>query len=118
MKIVHYLTVIAVCLPACSTEQQQKINAFVSSPTGQAIINHVEVTAAGAADSAIQQYVNKGDVEGARVAKDTLSSVSQQLRGLQATDNAANPAAITQAVKDGTPATKVQANVAPAVSKA
>jgi hypothetical protein len=118
MKIAHYLTIIAVCLAACSTEQEQKFNAFVASSTGQAIINHVEQTSAAAADSAIQQYVNTGQVQGAQVAKDTLSSVSQQLRGLQTTGNAANPAAITQAVNDGTPAKKVRAKVAPAVSKA
>lgn len=116
MKIAHYLTIIAVCLAACSSEQKQKFNTFVRSPTGQAIIKNVEQTAAAAANSAIQQCVNNGDVQGAQVAKDTLNSVSQQLRGLQATDNAANPTAITQAVKDGTSAKKVRAKVAPAVS--
>jgi hypothetical protein len=118
MKIAHYLTIITVCVAACSTEQQKKFNDFVASPQGQAIVNHVEQTAAAAANSAIQQYVNNGDVQGAQVAKDTLNSVSQQLRGLQATNNAASPAAITQAVKDGTPAKKVRAKVAPAISKA
>jgi hypothetical protein len=53
------------------------------------------------AESAIDQYTKTGKVSGEQVAKDSLSSVGQQLRGLQATSDAANPDAIKTAVKNG-----------------
>jgi hypothetical protein len=98
---------------ACSSTQQ-----FLSSPQGQAILAGVEKTAATAAVSAIDQYTETGSVSGKQVAKDSLSSVSQQLRGLQATDQAADPGAIKQAVKNGSASTGVTKRVAPAVAKA
>jgi hypothetical protein len=102
-----------ILLPACDTTQQ-----FLKTPEGQAILKHVEMTAAAAATSAIDQYTQTGSVSGEKVAKDSLSSVSQQLRGLQATDQAANPAAIQTAVKSGSVSKAVTKKVAPAVAKA
>lgn len=93
-------------------------NQFLQSPQGQEILKHVEVTAAAAATSAIDQYVQTGSVSGEEVAKDSLSSVSQQLRGLQDTNQAANPAAIQTAVKNGSASKAVTKKVAPAVAKA
>ena len=98
---------------ACSSTQQ-----FLSSPQGQAILAGVEKTAATAAVSAINQYTETGSVSGKQVAKDSLSSVSQQLRGLQATDAAADPSAIKQAVKTGSASKGVTKKVAPAVATA
>jgi hypothetical protein len=100
-------------LSACDTTQQ-----FLKTPEGQAILKHVEMTAAAAANSAIDQYTQTGSVSGKQVAKDSLSSVSQQLRGLQATDQAANPAGIQTAVKNGSASKAVTRKVAPAVAKA
>jgi hypothetical protein len=100
-------------LNSCSSTQQ-----FLSSPQGQAILAGVEKTAATAAVSAIDQYTETGSVSGKQVAKDSLSSVSQQLRGLQATDAAADPAAIKQAVKNGSASKGVTKKVAPAVASA
>ena len=102
-----------ILLSACDTTQQ-----FLKTPEGQAILQHVETTAAAAATSAINQYTQTGSVSGEQVAKDSLSSVSQQLRGLQATDQAANPAAIQTAVKNGSASKTVTRKVAPAVAKA
>jgi hypothetical protein len=102
-----------VMLSACTTTQQ-----FLSSPQGQAILAGVEKTAATAAVSAIDQYTQTGSVSGEQVAKDSLSSVSRQLRGLQATDQAADPAAIQTAVKSGSASKAVTRKVAPAVAKA
>jgi hypothetical protein len=107
------LTLNLAALSSCSTTQQ-----FLSSPQGQAILAGVEKTAATAAESAIDQYTQTGKVSGEQVAKDSLSSVSQQLRGLQATDAAANPAAIKTAVATGSASTVVTKKVAPAVASA
>ena len=100
-------------LIGCSSTQQ-----FLSSPQGQAILAGVEKTAAVAAASAINQYTETGNVDAKQVAKDSLSSVSQQLRGLQATPDAANPGAVKQAVKNGSASKGVTRKVAPAVASA
>ena len=100
-------------LSSCSDTQT-----FLKSPQGQEILKHVEITAATAATSAINQYVQTGNVSGEQVAKDSLSSVSQQLRGLQATDQAASPTAIQAAVKTGSASKAVTKKVAPAVATA
>ncbi len=105
-------------LGACSTEQKGNVSAFIASPTGKAILKTVEATAAAAADSAIQQYVDTGEVKGASVAKASLGSVSEQLRGLQATENAGNSAAIKTAVANGSASSAVTKKVAPAVATA
>jgi hypothetical protein len=104
---------LSLALTACSSTQQ-----FLSSPQGQAILADVEKTSATAATSAINQYVQTGSVSGKQVAKDSLSSVSQQLRGLQATDQAADPNAIKAAVKNGSASKGVTKKVAPAVASA
>jgi len=99
---------------SCSTEQQQKMNTFLASPAGQAL----ERTALVAANSALQQYEDTGKVKGKEVAQASLSSVSQQLRGLQATEAAANPAAIKDAVENGSASPVVTKKVAPVVAAA
>lgn len=113
LRPVLLLTVGCGLLGACSSTQQ-----FLSSPQGQAILAGVERTAATAAVSAINQYTETGSISGKQVAKDSLSSVSQQLRGLQATPDAANPAAVKQAVKNGSASKGVTKKVAPAVASA
>ena len=113
VRLVLLLAVGLALLNACSSTQQ-----FLSTPQGQAILAGVERTAATAAVSAINQYTETGSVSGKKVAKDSLSSVSQQLRGLQATDKAADPGAIRTAVKNGSASKGVTKKVAPAVAKA
>ena len=107
------LSIAITLFSGCSSAQQ-----FLSSPQGQAILAGVEKTAATAATSAIDQYTKTGKISGEQVAKDSLSSVSQQLRTLQGTPDAANPAAIKTAVKDGSASPVVTQKVAPAVASA
>jgi hypothetical protein len=110
----HLIIVALLAVTSCSTEQQQKVNAYLASPAGQAL----ERTALAAANNALQQYEDTGKVRGKEVAQASLSSVSQQLRGLQATEAAANPAAIKDAVKNGSASPVVTKKVAPAVAAA
>jgi hypothetical protein len=108
-----FLVTILVALNSCSNTQK-----FMSSPEGKAILAGVENTAAAAAENAIDQYTQTGKVSGKEVAQASLSSVSQQLRGLQATQDAANPDAIKTAVATGSASTVVTKKVAPAVASA
>jgi hypothetical protein len=113
LNLILLIIVSIIMLNGCSSTQQ-----FLSSPQGQAILAGVEKTAATAATSAIDQYTQTGNVDAKQVAKDSLSSVSQQLRGLQATPDAANPGAVKQAVKNGSASKAVTKKVAPAVASA
>ncbi len=105
-------------LLACSQTQTENLKGFAASPAGQNLLNHVETIALAAADSALQQYESTGTVAGEQVARDSLSSVSHQLRGLQTTDAAATAGAIKQAVKKGSATPVVTNKVAPAVAQA
>jgi hypothetical protein len=105
-------------LVGCNTAQQKNVNDFLASPAGKMILATVETTALNAADSALQQYVDTGKVQGEKVAQASLSSVSQQLRGLQATKGAANPVAIHEAVENGSASPVVTKRVAPAIATA
>ena len=116
MKKIFLIGLLA--LAGCSTTQQKNLNDFLASPAGKAILNSVETTALNAADSALQQYAETGKVKGEKVAQASLSSVSQQLRGLQATKHAADPAAIHEAVQNGSASPIVTKRVAPAVATA
>jgi hypothetical protein len=66
----------------------------------------------------LKQYEDTGRIKGREVAKASLSSVSQQLRGLQATEKAADPTALKEAVENGSASSVVTNKVAPAVAKA
>jgi hypothetical protein len=118
MKQLLFATLVTITLTACTETQSSSAKAFLASPTGQALLQHVETTAAAAADSALQQYSETGKVKGEQVARDSLSSVSQQLRGLQATGAAANPGAIKEAVASASASEAVTQKVAPAVASA
>lgn len=111
--ITPFALLFAIVLSSCSDT-----GAFLKSPQGQAVLAGVENTAITAATSAINQYVQTGNVSGEQVAKDSLSSVSQQLRGLQSTSQAASPAAIQAAVQTGSASKAVTKKVAPAVATA
>jgi hypothetical protein len=111
MKYTLFLLLLA--LNSCAT-----VDKFAASPAGRAILSGIETTVISAADNAVQQYAATGSVKGKEIAIASMSSVSQQLRGLQATDDAANPAALKQAVKDGSASTIVTQKVAPAVANA
>lgn len=71
-----------------------------------------------AANNALQQLEETGKIKGKEVAKASLSSVSLQLRGLQATEQAADPTALKEAVENGSASSVVTQKVAPAVAKA
>jgi hypothetical protein len=101
----------------CTETQTGNAKAFLASPTGQAILQHVEQTALVAADSALQQYSETGKVKGEQVAQDSLTSVSHQLRDLHGTE-AGSPGAIKQAVAKGSSSPVVTQKVAPAVADA
>jgi hypothetical protein len=107
------LLIVLFALTACETTKQ-----FASSPEGRKILGDVQSVVIAAASNAVQQYEDTGKVKGKEVAIASLSSVSQQLRGLQATEDAANPAALKEAVKDGSASTVVTQKVAPAVANA
>ncbi len=109
----HTLLIVLFALTGCAT-----VDKFSSSPEGRKILSGIETTVIAAANNAVQQYVDTGKVKGKEVAIASLSSVSQQVRGLQATDDAANPAALKEAVKDGSASTIVTQKVAPAVANA
>ena len=96
-------------LSACETTRN-----FVASPAGQ----ELQKAVIAAADNALQQYEASGKVKGKEVAIASLSSVSRQVRGLQATEDAANPTALKEAVKNGSASTLLTQKVAPAVAKA
>ena len=109
----YTLLILLVALTSCAT-----VDKFASSPEGRKVLGDVQTVVIAAANDAIQQYADTGKVKGKEVAVASLSSVSQQLRGLQATEDAANPAALKEAVKDGSASTLVTQEVAPAVAKA
>lgn len=96
-------------LSACETTRN-----FVASPAGK----ELQKAVIAAADNALQQYEATGKVKGKEVAIASLSSVSRQVRGLQATEDAANPTALKEAVKNGSASTLLTQKVAPAVAKA
>ena len=113
LNLILLIIACIIMLNGCSSTQQ-----FLSTPQGKAILAGVEQTVATAGESAIDQYSKTGKVSGEQVAKDSLSSVGQQLRGLQATSDAANPDAIKTAVKNGSASPVVTKKVAPAVARA
>src|SRR5260221_6586033 len=83
----------AIALSACTTTQ---FDAFIKSPEGQAI----EKAALDAATNALRQAAATGKVNG----KEVLNAVgggSKQLGTVKSTDRAADPTAITKAVKAG-----------------
>ena len=96
-------------LSACETTRN-----FVASAAGK----ELQKAVIAAADNALQQYEATGKVKGNEVAIASLSSVSRQVRGLQATEDAANPTALKEAVKNGSASTLLTQKVAPAVAKA
>jgi hypothetical protein len=112
MKKILFALVVAIS--GCTESQNKKFETFMASPTGQAIKN----AAIAAADDAIKQYEDTGQVKGKEVAQASLNSVGQQLRGLQTTEDAANPTAIKEAVKKGSASSGVTKKVAPAVANA
>ena len=109
----YTLLILLFALTSCAT-----VDKFASSPEGRQILSDVETTVIAAASNAVQQYADTGSVKGKEVAIASMSSVSQQLRGLQATENAANPAALRKAVKDGSASALLTQKVAPAVANA
>jgi hypothetical protein len=109
----YTVLILLFALTSCAT-----VDKFASSPEGRKILSDVQTVVIAAASDAVQQYVDTGKVKGKEVAVASLSSVSQQLRGLQATEDAANPAALKEAVKNGSASPIVTQKVAPAVAKA
>ena len=88
-------------------------------PTAErpAVLKRIESTATGAANDAIGKSRKPGLEHKAR-AINSLSSVSNQLRSLQATARAADPSAIRETVKSASVSDSVTEKVAPAVAEA
>jgi hypothetical protein len=103
------LVLLFASLSACKTTEQ-----FLASPAGQ----ELEKVVIAAANNALQQFEDTGKIKGKEVAKASLSSVSLQLRGLQATEQAADPTALKEAVENGSASSVVTQKVGPAVAKA
>ena len=83
-----------------------------------AVLKKIETTATGAANDAIGDSRRTGRVEYKARAINSLSSVSTQLRSLQATARAADPSAIRETVKSASVSDSVTEKVAPAVADA
>lgn len=109
----YTLLILLFALSSCAT-----VDKFSSSPEGRQILGDVQNAVIAAASNAVQQYADTGKVKGKEVAIASMSSVSEQLRGLQSTENAANPTALKEAVKDGSASSLLTQKVAPAVAKA
>src|SRR5438552_1736621 len=83
-----------------------------------AVLKKIETTATSAANDAIGESRRTGHVEYKARAMNSLSSVSGQLRSLQATTRAADPSAIRETVKSASVSDSVTEKVAPAVVEA
>jgi len=83
-----------------------------------AVLKKIETTATGAANDAVGEYHRTGRIEYKARAINSLSSVSNQLRSLQATARAADPSAIRETVKSASVSDSVTEKVAPAVAEA
>src|SRR5205807_8131078 len=81
------------------------------------VLKRIETTATGAANDAVDEYRRIGRIEYKARAINSLSSVSNQLRSLQATARAADPSAIRETVKSASVSDSVTEKVAPAVAE-
>lgn len=114
----HPLLLLLLILSACSTVEQDRLNTFIASPTGQAILR----VAATTGTNAVNQFAASGKLDGKQVARDALSGASAELRSAQAPGTSPAPSEVRQIAKDavhegsGLPA--VSRQVAPAVAQA
>jgi len=83
-----------------------------------AVLKTIEATATGAANDAVSEHRRSGREENKVRAINSLSSVSNQLRSLQATPNAADPITIKETIKRASVSDSVTEKVAPAVAEA
>jgi hypothetical protein len=104
-------------LIGCSTLQSWQANPKVQSAENIAL-QLVENCALNAGAAAIDQYVTTGNIDGKAVAAGALNGAAYQLRSLETTSAATNPAAVSSAVQDGSGVTVVSQTVAPVVSSA
>jgi hypothetical protein len=82
------------------------------------LLRKIETTATGAANDAVGETRKSGRVEYKTRAVHSLSSVSSQLRTLQATARAADASAIRETVRGASVSDSVTEKVAPAVAEA
>jgi hypothetical protein len=82
------------------------------------ILKKIETTATGAANNAVAEYRKPEHTVNKARAIASLSSVSNQLRSLQATARAADPGAIKETVRSASVSESVTEKVAPAVADA
>src|SRR5258707_3447260 len=104
--------ILLLALTACTTVEQQKLAGFLNSPEGQAITD----TALNAANAAAKDYVETGKVDEKTVAISALSGASQGLGTLQATPNAAKPAAIAEVVHTQSDNSPIASKIPPVVA--
>lgn len=128
MKIIRRILSFSLFLAigACSQIQMEKASAWFNSPANQAVLkavgNIVLQSALACAESAANQYVSTGNVSGkaleASAISGSLNAAAYQLRSLQATPEAASPAAIAQAFAFSGLSPANAAQVAPSVANA
>jgi hypothetical protein len=115
-KLLFLGTILAIA--GCTTAEQQRINAFMETPAGKAIINVAASTGAAAVDN----FASTGKVNGKEIAKAALSGASAELRKAQTPGAPTNAAqakdAANEAIHDGTGVSTVAKDVAPPVAKA
>jgi hypothetical protein len=114
LKIAAYLIAIFFGLLFFSAACQKQPTA-ADRPTA---LKRIETTATSAANEAIGESRRTGHVEYKAQAINSLSSVSNQLRSLQATTRAADSSAIWETVKSASVSDSVTEKVAPAVAEA
>jgi hypothetical protein len=127
LRSLRSFAAISLCLlSACSTQQQAQISTWFNSPANQAVLKTVGAivlnSAIACAQSAANQYVNTGTVDGkaleASAITGGLNGAAAQLRSLQATPEAASPKAVYQAFQFSGLSPATAAQVAPVVSTA
>lgn len=87
------------------------------TPGQKEVVRRLAVVVRETATSTAAQALSTGRVDGKEVARAALDSAGSQLRTLQDTNQAAKPAAVTEAVTTASTAGAVTRPVAPVVSR-
>ncbi len=103
---------------ACTTESQQKVNTFLSSPMGVTLKNTLTKAVEAAAAELIREGGTGDKLHGNQIMAAALEGGSNGLRTTQDTSAVTDPKAIKAAVATGSDSPTVASTVAPAVANA
>ncbi|MEP6670052.1 MAG: hypothetical protein ABJF10_12910 [Chthoniobacter sp.] len=109
---------LALGLGACTTESQQKVNAFLNSPAGLALTNTLKKAAEAAALEAAHEVASGNKTNGNLIVAAALDGSSAGLRATQDTAGVTDPQTVKAAVVVGSDSQPVANKVAPAVASA